>query len=205
MINNKEKVNQEGLNLVLEGVNLGRPIPGQSLTRSKNEPYPWEQPPKYTNIKEALHEIFISLIDENVYPSLVRSLKKGVPIVDLASGVLMEGFKAGKFNPDLMLLLTEPVIYLFMVLAARSGIDNYRIDADKDGPNIDENPEQTLNTLRSVLAIEGEKASQMENSLKSADMLPKEIEEQLEQIDFPSLLARGEQKEKEQSLLERKE
>ncbi len=205
MINNKEKVNQEGLNLVLEGVNLGRPIPGQSLTRSKNEPYPWEQPPKYANIKEALHEIFISLIDENVYPSLVRSLKKGVPIVDLASGVLMEGFKAGKFNPDLMLLLTEPVIYLFMVLAARSGIDNYRIDSDRDEPNIDENPEQTLNTLRSILAIEGEKAGQMENSLKSADMLPKEIEEQLEQIDFPSLLAKGKQKEQTKSLLEKKE
>ena len=114
----------------------------------------------------------------------------------------MEGFKAGKFNPDLMLLLTEPVIYLFMVLAARSGIDNYRIDADRDSPNSDQNPEQTLNTLKSLLSIEGEKASQMKNSLESADMLPKEIEEELEEVDFPSLLAKVEKK---QSLLEKKE
>tara|TARA_R100000234_G_scaffold54311_1_gene32537 strand:+ start:1741 stop:2352 length:612 start_codon:yes stop_codon:yes gene_type:complete len=203
MINlNKQKISEEGLDLLVEGVNLGRPIPGQSLTNSKDEPYPWEKPAKYTNIKEALYEIFITLIDENVYPSVVRSLRKGVPIVDLASGVLMEGFKAGKFNPDLMLLLTEPVIYLFMVLAARSGIDNYRIDADRDSPNSDQNPEQTLNTLKSLLSIEGEKASQMKNSLESADMLPKEIEEELEEVDFPSLLAKVEKK---QSLLGKKE
>jgi len=204
MINNNKQINEEGLNLALEGVNLGRPIPGQSLTNSPEEPYPWEKPPKYTNIKEALHEIFISLIDENVFPSIIRSLEKGVPIVDMASGVLMEGFRAGKFNPDLMLLLAEPVIYLFMVLAARSGVDNYRIDADEDEPNIDENPQQTVNTLRTLVALEGEKAAQMQNSIKSADMLPEEIEEQLEQIDFPSLLARGENKQ-EESLLSRKE
>ena len=137
-------------------------------------------------------------------PSIIRSLEKGVPIVDMASGVLMEGFRAGKFNPDLMLLLAEPVIYLFMVLAARSGVDNYRIDADEDEPNIDENPQQTVNTLRTLVALEGEKAAQMQNSIKSADMLPEEIEEQLEQIDFPSLLARGENKQ-EESLLSRKE
>lgn len=204
MINNNKQINEEGLNLALEGVNIGRPIPGQSLTNSPEEPYPWEQPPKYTNIKEALHEIFISLIDENVFPSIIRSLEKGVPIVDMASGVLMEGFRAGKFNPDLMLLLAEPVIYLFMVLAARSGVENYRIDADGDEANIDENPKKTVDTLRKLVALEGEKAAQMENSIKSADMLPKEIEEQLEQIDFPSLLARGENKQ-EESLLSRKE
>lgn len=204
MINNNKQINEEGLNLALEGVNIGRPIPGQSLTNSPEEPYPWEQPPKYTNIKEALHEIFISLIDENVFPSIIRSLEKGVPIVDMASGVLMEGFRAGKFNPDLMLLLAEPVIYLFMVLAARSGVENYRIDADGDEANIDENPKKTVDTLRKLVALEGEKAAQMENSIKSADMLPEEIEEQLEQIDFPSLLARGENKQ-EESLLSRKE
>ena len=32
----------------------GRPIPGQSLTNSPDSKYPWEQPPQFTNFKEAL-------------------------------------------------------------------------------------------------------------------------------------------------------
>tara|TARA_Y100001973_G_C5208468_1_gene343493 strand:+ start:3792 stop:4415 length:624 start_codon:yes stop_codon:yes gene_type:complete len=193
----KEKINpqEQGINIALEGVNLGRPIPGQSLTNDPNSPRNYEKPPKHSSLKAALNDIFIALVDENVFPSLIKSLRKGVPVVDLASGVLMEGFRSGKFNPDLMLLLAEPVIYLIMVLAARAGVKNYRINVDKNPLDTDKNPKETIETLKSLISLEAEKASEMKNNLESADMIPEEIEQQLESIDFPSLLAKREKKE----------
>lgn len=192
----KEKINpqEQGINIALEGVNLGRPIPGQSLTNDPNSPRNYEKPPKHSSLKAALNDIFIALVDENVFPSLIKSLRKGVPVVDLASGVLMEGFRSGKFNPDLMLLLAEPVIYLIMVLAARAGVKNYRINVDKNPLDTDKNPKETIETLKSLISLEAEKASEMKNNLESADMIPEEIEQQLESIDFPSLLAKREKK-----------
>ena len=192
----KEKINpqEQGINIALEGVNLGRPIPGQSLTNDPNSPRNYEKPPKHSSLKAALNDIFIALVDENVFPSLIKSLRKGVPVVDLASGVLMEGFRSGKFNPDLMLLLAEPVIYLIMVLAARAGVKNYRINVDKNPLDTDKNPKETIETLKSLISLEAEKASEMKNNLESADMIPEEIEQQLESIDFPSLLAKRENK-----------
>ena len=192
----KEKINpqEQGINIALEGVNLGRPIPGQSLTNDPNSPRNYEKPPKHSSLKAALNDIFIALVDENVFPSLIKRLRKGVPVVDLASGVLMEGFRSGKFNPDLMLLLAEPVIYLIMVLAARAGVKNYRINVDKNPLDTDKNPKETIETLKSLISLEAEKASEMKNNLESADMIPEEIEQQLESIDFPSLLAKREKK-----------
>ena len=193
----KEKINpqEQGMNIAMEGINLGRPIPGQSLTNDPDSSRNYEKPPKHSSLKAALNDIFISLVDENVFPSLVQSLKKGVPVVDLASGVLMEGFRSGKFNPDLMLLLAEPVIYLIMVLAARAGVKNYRINIDKSSLETDKNPKETIETIKSLISLEAEKASEMKNNLESADMIPEEIEQQLESIDFPSLLAKREKKE----------
>ena len=149
----KEKINpqEQGINIALEGVNLGRPIPGQSLTNDPNSPRNYEKPPKHSSLKAALNDIFIALVDENVFPSLIKSLRKGVPVVDLASGVLMEGFRSGKFNPDLMLLLAEPVIYLIMVLAARAGVKNYRINVDKNPLDTDKHPKETIETLKSLI------------------------------------------------------
>ena len=33
---------------------FNRPIPGQSLTNPVDDPYPWESPPKFTKVNEAL-------------------------------------------------------------------------------------------------------------------------------------------------------
>ncbi len=49
----------------------------------------------------------------------------------LAQVYLTKGFQEGKWNPDLMLLLIEPTIYLLMWLASQVDID-FQLDSDGD-------------------------------------------------------------------------
>ena len=41
-----------------------RPIPGQSLTNSVDNPYPWEGPPEFTKVDEAIDAIVTNLLTE---------------------------------------------------------------------------------------------------------------------------------------------
>ena len=51
-------------------------IPGQSLTNSRNQKYPWEQPPRFINRREAELFIVTELTDKEVFIALIDSLDK---------------------------------------------------------------------------------------------------------------------------------
>lgn len=104
-------------------INGGRPIPGQSLTTDPSNPAPYEKPPQFTTVHEASEHIFIKLIDETAYVRMISVLNDGVPIMDIGQTILFKGFTEGKWNPDLMMLLIEPVAYMILALAERAGID----------------------------------------------------------------------------------
>ena len=124
LINNLE-IKQEDFSpqklRLLEGA-FNKGIPGQSLTNSPEQPYAWESPPVYTSVPEAATAIFADMTEEENYLSLLRALKSGTSVVDIASAILYRGFQLGQFNPDLMLLLMEPVMYMIMALAEKAGI-----------------------------------------------------------------------------------
>lgn len=101
----------------------GRPIPGQSLTSDPENPAPYERPAKYASVHEASEEIFSGLIEEETYKDLMGILADDVPVMDIVQTLLFAGFKEGKWNPDLMLMLVEPVAYMLLALAERAGID----------------------------------------------------------------------------------
>ena len=113
-------MNQAYLNVI---TNTWRPIPGQSLTSDPNNPAPYEQPPEYTSIHEASEYIFNNLIQEETYVPLMRLLLDDMPIMDIAQTLIFTGFTEGKWNPDLMIMLAEPVAYMLLALAERAGID----------------------------------------------------------------------------------
>ena len=60
----------------------GRPVPGQSLTNSPEEPYNWEKPAEYTNAKEAMIFVFEALTVPETTSNILLSLNKGVGIID---------------------------------------------------------------------------------------------------------------------------
>jgi len=113
-------MNEEYNKLVLTG---GRPIPGQSLTSDPLSPAPYEKPPQYTSVHEASEEIFSGLIEEETYKEIMGLLSDDLPTMDIVQTILFAGFKEGKWNADLMLMLVEPVAYMILALAERAGID----------------------------------------------------------------------------------
>jgi len=193
-----EEYNQEGVNAI---ATAGKPIPGQSLTSSPDESRPFEQPPEYTDFREALNYLADELLEPEIYVSLITGLGQGVPITDVTLQLLQGGFQAGKWNPDLLMMLMEPVMYLLMALCEKAGVE-YRIDADDED---DLSPEDEDDILQ-------QKASNLASLLKDKDMskipqgvLPKEIIEEIEELNIPDSLLAPSNQEEPQSLLAKEE
>tara|TARA_R110002012_G_scaffold181812_1_gene348224 strand:- start:813 stop:1412 length:600 start_codon:yes stop_codon:yes gene_type:complete len=181
-----------------------RPIPGQSLTTNPDEPRPFEGPPDFTNFKEALDYTAAELLLEENYMPMVLALGDGIPVTDLAMQIGYVGFREGKWNPDLMMMLIEPLMYLLMALAEKADIQ-YRIDDEDDEDDEDSILEDKVRNIAETL-----KAKEMGKMPKGA--LPSDIVEKIESLDIPkeSLLERTkepmleeEQTQPQQSLLTR--
>jgi hypothetical protein len=109
---------------------MNRAIPGQSLTNDPANPAPYEQAPKFTNVHEANEYFWDYMTDEEIYPKLMNALNNGVPVMKIVQVVLFNEFQKGLVNPDLMLMLAEPLAYMLIALAERLDID---IEIDGEG------------------------------------------------------------------------
>jgi len=193
-----EIYNQDGINAL---VNTGKPIPGQSLTNDPDQPYPWEGPPQFTDFKEALNFIVDELLEEEIYVPIIQGIGQGVPLTDIALQVLQTGFQEGKWNPDLFMMLVEPVIYLLMALAEKANVE-YRITGDEeddlDSEDEDDITEMKVNNLKKYTESKITKESRVPSGV-----LPPDVIKDIEELEIPesllskpkeeeSLLARGE-------------
>jgi len=170
----------------------GRPIPGQSLTSNPEEPRPFEGATDFTNFKEALDYTTAELLLEENYMPMVLAIGDGVPVTDLAMQIGYVGFREGKWNPDLMLMLVEPLIYTLMSLAEKADIE-YRIDDEDDED--DEAPQSILEEKAKNIADLARAKMQKTGSVPSG-ALPTEILQQIEAVKIPeSLLAKPQQTE----------
>tara|TARA_R110002050_G_scaffold169941_3_gene301813 strand:+ start:1542 stop:2156 length:615 start_codon:yes stop_codon:yes gene_type:complete len=201
----QEEYSQEAVDAF---ANTGRPIPGQSLTSNPDEPRPFEGPPEFTNFKEALDYTVVELLEPEAYLSLMGAVGDNVPILDLVMQITYVGFREGKWNPDLMLMLVEPLIFVLMSLAEKAGIE-YRIDSEDDEEDDDTLFEERAKNIADVAK------EKLQNSNKSpAGLINQEILQKIEEAEVPeSLLAKDEEPvseegteeevEEEQSLLSR--
>jgi hypothetical protein len=108
------------------------PVAGQSLTKDPSNPYPWEKAPEMTSVKMATEKIFFDLLKEDNLTTVASLMSQKTPVVDVANLLLTAGFQKGKWNPDMMLSLLEPTMYMLMAIAEKAGIDPVltRDDAD---------------------------------------------------------------------------
>ena len=111
------------------------PTPGESLTSSPDMPQAWERPPQFTEQDEAMEEIYLEITsDDNLMP-VINLINDGVPLDQLAQVILYRGYTQGKFNPDLMLMLAEPTIYLLIAIADYADIKDYVLyEGEEDDP-----------------------------------------------------------------------
>ena len=167
----------------------GKPIPGQSLTSNPEEVRPFEGATEFTNFKEALDYTVGELLEEEAYMSIVGAIDDGVPIIDLVMQITYVGFREGKWNPDLMMMLVEPLIYTLMALAEKADIE-YRIDSDDDDDD-DSLFEEKANNIADVAA-----AKLKEKDVVPSGIIPSEIMQQIEATEVPEgLLSKPEQTE----------
>ena len=201
------RITEEALPHVFE-----RPIPGQSLTNSPEQKYPWDNPPEITSQREATERVFLDLIKPDNMETVSTLMAEGTPVADVAQMLLMAGFTKGKFNPDMMLNLLEPTMFMLLSIAEKIGIDP-KITREDDEFEIDDDE-----TSSSNLQV----ASELKNSIGKGggfkDVKMKKIsptsvgnlnvKEQLESLDTAklqeSLLQRRKAKPTE-SLLEKPE
>lgn len=160
------------------GVNpFNSPTPGEGLTQSPEQKFPWEQAPRHTEVKPAIEDIFLNITEkENLIP-LIGMLQNKTPIDEIAQVVLYKGMTAGQFNMDLMLMLVEPTMYLLIAIAEEYEIEPV-IYEDQDDDLIDEQDyikEKDKQTLGKKLP-EVRKDSVPESLLQRVKTLPEKEE-----------------------------
>lgn len=177
----------------------GRPIPGQSLTNSPDQQYPWEKAPELTDAREAMFVIFDSLTEDEALTNILFSLNKGVGIIDLASITLYTGFIEGKWNPDLMLLLMEPTMYMIMALAEKAEID-YVMDSGDLSKQTDMSSKDKIQQLQTAVTSLDEVRRKAVSEV-SPQSVPEEVKEKIEETVIPTSLLEQVQSEQPTSLL----
>lgn len=183
METNYKDYDQEGLKFLSTN---GRPIPGESLTNSPDTPYPWEQPTQFTELEPAIDALFIELTEPEAYHSLLNLIENEVPIGDVTQIVLTDGFQKGMWNPDLLMLLIEPTMYMIMALAEKAGIMDAIVYQGEDEEAEDEDNEQ-LSSIEKAIDIAQDRVVPK----AKAGVIPKDIETKLAEFtppEQPSLL-----------------
>jgi len=179
-----------------------KPIPGSSLTSSVDNPKPFEQAPEITKQADGINYLFLKLTDEEQYPKVMSSIREGVPLSEIAQLVLFEGFSQGKWNPDMVLLLFEPLIYMLMALSEKVQIEYVLYpNEEKDDEVLD--IEQEVEILRKIADI----AAKEVGTGSKVTSLPSEIQERLEEFkpsgDTLSLMEKEEKPITDISLMEK--
>ena len=150
---------------------MNRPIPGQSLTTDPENPAPYERPPEFTNVHEASMYMWDFVTEDETYVALMTGISKGVPVMSIVQVLLFDQFQQGKFNPDLMMMLAEPLAYMLIALAERLDLD-IKIDNDEEEGDVFgiDMEEKRLEQLRESASSKGLLPQGMISKEMSADM-----------------------------------
>lgn len=197
-------VSEKAINFIQGGLERGKAIPGQSLTNSPEQPYNWEKPSEYTNPREAMLYVFENLTVPETTTNVLLSLSNGVGVIDIASITLYSGFLEGKWNPDLMMLLMEPTMYMIMALAEKADID-YSLEAGDDEAPVEMSGDKAVETLQKGIN-ELDRIRNVAVSRVNSQSVPQDVREVIEEKELsPSLLERVKEETQSKSLLGREE
>ena len=93
--------------------------------------------------------------------------------------ILQKGFQEGLYNPDLMLMLIEPVMYILIALCEKAGVE-YSIYLDDDEDDEMEMEEDNRNKFQQVQQLSKAKMPEKNNIDKAS--VPQEILEKIEEL-----------------------
>jgi len=161
-------------------------IPGQSLTENPETPWPWEGPPTFVSKDEALEHFMNLILEEERHIAILESLEEGVPVMNLVELILTKSFQEGEINPDLMMLLAEPLAFMIMALGEKADIEVKLVDEDDDDEyDEDREFESFRELLNSIKDPKDDEDFPMQDKI---DKVETPVLDQENEIETPSLM-----------------
>jgi len=171
-----------------------KPIPGQGLMSDPENPMAFEKPVAISTLSDGINKVFLTVTEEGSFESILNSMKAGIAITELTHFILFEGFRKGMWNPDLMLMLAEPVMFMLIAFAEKASIDYVLYEGEEEEEEGELSDEEKIElNQRFTQLIE----QQLRNGSK-VSTLPSEMQERLEELEIPEQF-------KEKSLMEKTE
>jgi len=111
------------------------PIPGMSLTAEVGA-RPWQSPPKYSTIEEALTHYIPRITSSEMYEELLDIMELGIPLTSLADMIQSGGVMEGLHSIDVGVLITPVIMETLALMGDEADIEyelgmENRIDEDK--------------------------------------------------------------------------
>ena len=109
---------------------IDAPIAGQSLTAEIGN-RPWQQPPQYTTVEEALQYYVPRLTNPEMIDDLFNVMETGIPLTTLANAIQSSGVMEGKHSLDIGILIM-PVLMETMAYLAEEADVEYEVGTNKN-------------------------------------------------------------------------
>jgi len=106
----------------LPEVMIDAPIAGQSLTTELGN-RPWQKPPQYTTVEEALDFYIPRLTDVETQDDLMNVIELGIPLTTIADALQSGGTMDGKHSIDVGILIIPVLIETLAYLAEEQGVE----------------------------------------------------------------------------------
>ena len=142
------------------------PIPGMAMTHELGA-RPWQNPPQYATIEEALDYYIPRMANDDFADQLVDIMQMGVHLTTLANTVQMAGVMDGRHSADIGILILPVLIEMMQFIGDSAGVE-YTSGLDDD----DSEPRSSLG----MLAIE---------KLRIEDSMQEQGVEEPEQPELP--------------------
>jgi hypothetical protein len=161
---------------------LDYPIPGQGMTAEVGS-RPWQNPPQYTTVEQALEFYIPRLVSDDVYESLLDSMELGIPLTVMADSMQSTAVMQGLHTIDVGILAMPVIIEMLAYIGDDAGIE-YNLGMDKP---IDEDK---ISDTKIALAIKRMR-EKLPEELDKRDDMTEEPEQMEEDVPQPSgLMAR---------------
>jgi len=116
---------------------IDAPIAGQSLT-SEVGGWPWEQPPQYSTVEEALEFYLPRLTEPTLQNDLMDVIEMGLPLTTIANALQQGAVMQGKHSLDVGILVMPVIMEMLAYLAEQRDIEfnmgtNVEVDDNPSG------------------------------------------------------------------------
>ena len=144
---------------------------------------PWQNPPQYTTVEQALEFYIPRLVSDDVYESLLDSMELGIPLTVMADSMQSTAVMQGLHTIDVGILAMPVIIEMLAYIGDDAGIE-YNLGMDKP---IDEDK---ISDTKIALAIKRMR-EKLPEELDKRDDVTEEPESMEEDVPQPSgLMAR---------------